>query len=39
VPDQADPVLIEIVAGTPASVEKDVAIAIARTARSPADDP
>lgn len=31
----ADPVLVEIVEGTLASVEKEVETAIARTARSP----
>ncbi|HEY9522831.1 MAG TPA: hydantoinase B/oxoprolinase family protein [Thermopolyspora sp.] len=35
VPTRADPVLVEIVAGTLASVEKEVETAIARTARSP----
>jgi len=34
-PAPVDPVLVEIVAGTLASVEKEVETAIGRTARSP----
>ena len=34
-PAQVDPILVEIVAGTLASIEKEVETAIGRTSRSP----